>query len=175
MMTMTIKLRAFLSCFAILLAGVVTSGPATATLLQYTVSGSDNFSFVLDSNPAGTDLTIGFYLTDVPNTSANPIFEILAFFDSDIGGGFLATPFFSNDPDVPYFNLFGPQLFSGSTAAPTLLTGTFSLSDGPDINDVLTVTAIPEPSTWAMLILGFFGVGFMARRRRNQTPELRAT
>ena len=87
---MTMKLKAFLSCFAILFA-VVTSGPATATLLQYKVSGSDNFSFVLDSNPAGTDLTIGFYLTDVPNTSANPIFEILAFFDSDIGGGFLAT------------------------------------------------------------------------------------
>jgi hypothetical protein len=56
------------------------------------VSGNDNFSFVLDSDQVGTDLTIAFYLTDVPNTSANPIFEILAFFDSDNGGGFLATP-----------------------------------------------------------------------------------
>jgi hypothetical protein len=28
--------------------------------------------------------------------------------------------------------------------------------------------AVPEPSTWAMLILGFAGVGFMAYRRRNQ-------
>jgi hypothetical protein len=27
--------------------------------------------------------------------------------------------------------------------------------------------AVPEPSTWAMLILGFAGVGFMAYRRRN--------
>jgi hypothetical protein len=33
----------------------------------------------------------------------------------------------------------------------------------------LTVTsAVPEPSTWAMLILGFAGVGFLAYRRRNQ-------
>jgi hypothetical protein len=30
-----------------------------------------------------------------------------------------------------------------------------------------TVSAVPEPSTWAMMILGFFGVGFLAYRRRN--------
>lgn len=30
------------------------------------------------------------------------------------------------------------------------------------------MTAVPEPSTWAMMILGFFGVGFMAHRRKTQ-------
>ena len=30
-----------------------------------------------------------------------------------------------------------------------------------------SVTAIPEPSTWAMMLLGFAGVGFMAYRRKN--------
>jgi hypothetical protein len=30
------------------------------------------------------------------------------------------------------------------------------------------VGAVPEPSTWAMMILGFFGVGFMAYRRKSQ-------
>jgi PEP-CTERM motif len=29
------------------------------------------------------------------------------------------------------------------------------------------VGAVPEPSTWAMMILGFAGVGFMAYRRRK--------
>jgi hypothetical protein len=29
-------------------------------------------------------------------------------------------------------------------------------------------SAVPEPSTWAMMILGFAGVGFMAYRRKNQ-------
>jgi hypothetical protein len=28
--------------------------------------------------------------------------------------------------------------------------------------------AVPEPSTWAMMILGFFGIGFLAYRRKNQ-------
>jgi PEP-CTERM motif len=36
----------------------------------------------------------------------------------------------------------------------------------PGVNFSLT-TAVPEPSTWAMMILGFAGVGFMAYRRRN--------
>jgi len=33
--------------------------------------------------------------------------------------------------------------------------------------------AVPEPSTWAMMILGFFGVGFIAYRRRDQTAAFR--
>jgi hypothetical protein len=27
--------------------------------------------------------------------------------------------------------------------------------------------AVPEPSTWAMMILGFAGIGFMVYRRKN--------
>ena len=34
------------------------------------------------------------------------------------------------------------------------------------------VAAVPEPSTWAMMILGFAGVGFMAYRRKS-TPAFR--
>jgi hypothetical protein len=38
----------------------------------------------------------------------------------------------------------------------------------------LTLTAaVPEPSTWAMMILGFMGVGFMAYRRKQNGPSLR--
>ena len=32
---------------------------------------------------------------------------------------------------------------------------------------------VPEPSTWAMMILGFAGIGFMAYRRKS-TPALMA-
>jgi hypothetical protein len=35
------------------------------------------------------------------------------------------------------------------------------------------VSAVPEPSTWAMMILGFAGVGFMAYRRRTGSTALR--
>jgi hypothetical protein len=36
----------------------------------------------------------------------------------------------------------------------------------------LQVAAVPEPSTWAMMMLGFLGVGFMAYRRKGQ-PSFR--
>jgi hypothetical protein len=39
----------------------------------------------------------------------------------------------------------------------------YSASGGP-----FPVGPIPEPATWAMMILGFFGVGFMAYRRKSQ-------
>jgi PEP-CTERM motif len=35
------------------------------------------------------------------------------------------------------------------------------------ILDNVAVTAVPEPSSWAMMILGFLGVGFMAYRREK--------
>jgi hypothetical protein len=40
--------------------------------------------------------------------------------------------------------------------------------------DTLSVaSAVPEPSTWAMMILGFAGIGFMAYRRKSK-PALMA-
>jgi hypothetical protein len=33
----------------------------------------------------------------------------------------------------------------------------------------LSVSAVPEPTTWAMMILGFMGVGFMAYRRKGRS------
>ena len=35
--------------------------------------------------------------------------------------------------------------------------------------DAISIAAVPEPSTWAMMILGFLGVGFMAYRRKTQS------
>jgi PEP-CTERM motif len=47
----------------------------------------------------------------------------------------------------------------------------------PDVTGIAffstTISAVPEPSTWAMMILGFFGVGFMAYRRKSSASGLR--
>jgi hypothetical protein len=53
---------------------------------------------------------------------------------------------------------------------------TFSTSSGGGYENLLltnvvvnnAVDAIPEPSTWAMMILGFSGIGFMAYRRKSK-------
>jgi hypothetical protein len=36
-----------------------------------------------------------------------------------------------------------------------------------------TISAVPEPSTWAMMLLGFVGLGFMAYRRKNNETAFR--
>jgi PEP-CTERM motif len=42
----------------------------------------------------------------------------------------------------------------------------------PD-NGTFAVAAVPEPSTWAMMLLGFAGLGFMAYRRKNNKTAFR--
>ncbi|MEO6782576.1 MAG: PEPxxWA-CTERM sorting domain-containing protein [Bradyrhizobium sp.] len=41
------------------------------------------------------------------------------------------------------------------------------------VGSTFVASAVPEPSTWAMMILGFFGVGLMAYRRKQNGPALR--
>jgi hypothetical protein len=58
-------------------------------------------------------------------------------------------------------------------------SASLALGISPDIANALAVAAedtllagapaVPEPSTWAMMILGFAGIGFMTYRRRKST------
>jgi len=50
----------------------------------------------------------------------------------------------------------------------TALTFTGQGSFTGTMTPITITTGVPEPSTWAMMILGFAGVGYMAYRRRGQ-------
>jgi hypothetical protein len=39
---------------------------------------------------------------------------------------------------------------------------------GPILDNIVLASAVPEASTWAMMILGFAGIGFFAYRRKAQ-------
>lgn len=71
--------------------------------------------------------------------------------------------------------VFGPtgqvtDVVTVPTTADTILY--YSRQNGTP--SILVVDAVPEPSTWAMMILGFAGVSYMAYRRRKQTTALTA-
>jgi hypothetical protein len=61
--------------------------------------------------------------------------------------------------DVATFTVFNLDL---NATAGGFSSGPITLLTGP------TITPVPEPSTWAMMIIGFCGLGFMAYRRKKQ-------
>jgi hypothetical protein len=76
-------------------------------------------------------------------------------------------------PVLTVFALDGvPTIYdpNGSATGSRLIGGTIDtftgLANTRPFDPV--VAAVPEPSTWAMMILGFAGVGFMTYRRRNK-------
>jgi hypothetical protein len=70
---------------------------------------------------------------------------------------------------VDYVDIVGVS--SGTCFAGYACTSGFYLNDIA-VND--PVSAVPEPSTWAMLILGFAGIGFMAYRRKSKPALMTA-
>jgi hypothetical protein len=63
-----------------------------------------------------------------------------------------------------------PVLLAGLSAGDAYLNIHTTNFGGGEIRGFLH--AVPEPSTWVMMILGFAGVGYMAYRRRNKTAML---
>jgi|SRR5215216_167457 len=87
----------------------------------------------------------------------------------DFFGGHLRIDF-SNAPIQFAFN---GGTFTLAIQDVDLDTTLFSNSDRANLTGFVAVTAaVPEPSTWAMLILGFAGVGFMAYRRQSRGPAI---
>lgn len=86
----------------------------------------------------------------------------------------LGGPLYQNSENLA-FSFLGPFI-SFNPHASGVYTFDLKLLDSADrqLGEVaIQVNAIPEPSTWAMMILGFLGVSFMAYRRRNhQQPAL---
>ena len=69
-------------------------------------------------------------------------------------------------------NLNGIEYAFCNSVVHTSCTGG-DANDAPDttvftLTPATAVSAVPEPSTWAMMILGFCGLGFMAYRRKDK-------
>ena len=99
------------------------------------------------------------------------------------GSSTFATPVYTNANQSPPNPANTPGSFSGwmletfyFTATQTSETLSFLANGTPAANlppfallDGVSVTDVPEPSTWAMMLVGFAGLGYAAYRRRR-TP-----
>jgi hypothetical protein len=165
------KVRSVLYGVALFLFAIGFNQSAKAALYHYELTGAITESFTIDtSSPITTVSPWEFYFTNVNGLPDGRLY----FATSDIGGGFQFLIDGISDPAHTLFNIFGDQLFGGDTTNPTLLTfnnlglTNYVGQDGSAISLTVTaVAAVPEPSTWAMMILGFAGVGYMTYRRRK--------
>jgi len=63
--------------------------------------------------------------------------------------------------------IFGLDIFSGTNGNTGFVDFTGNLTVTP------VIVGVPEASTWAMMLLGFLGIGFMAYRRKGQGKAFR--
>ena len=152
---------------------VLAAAPASAQALLFELSGSRTATFTLDDS--------------IPDSFSSSFVGDQIFFNMVAGsfGGTAGTAdisFGTNliaDLNIQSSNLGFTQLtlpgdlFTGPASNPTFNTGTFNLSGGFLAGPAtLTITqaavgGVPEPGTWAMMLLGFGGMGVAMRRRRR--------
>ena len=159
---------------AALLAAACAS-PASAALLNFELSGSQQATFQIDTETVPDKFSSSTLIGDqVLFNNVSGIFGGVAGLASISFGTYLAADLNIGGTALGFTQLSGsgPDLFTGNPGDPIFTLGSFNLAN-PFLgqNDVLTIStvaAVPEPSTWAMMVLGFAGVGFMAYRRKGQ-------
>lgn len=148
-----------------------TSANGQATISPFGTT-FNNLSFV----PAGTvgGFTEVLFNIQVPNNSNPPITVSFQFTDQ------VPTTFGDlvlNDNVFDFTLGNGSNFFLASTSGGEIIkSGSLVTSGNMSAFQqvrVDTVTATPEPATWAMMILGFAGVGFLAYRRKGRGQTLR--
>ena len=159
------SIRIALAALALSAVAAFSAAPALAEVLDFSYTSASNgtASWTQASDPT----PYGYYpgrFTIVPvsdgASSVGTFTEVT--FASEIGG-FLIEVSTSGIVD------HGPIIFTGTVVNPIFSPGVFVLDSG-----TLTVTAVPEPSTWAMMLLGFAVLGFVGYRAARKGVSLAA-
>jgi hypothetical protein len=112
--------------------------------------------------------TQGFTFLTIFNESTDAVLVSDAFAAPSSTGAFIAANTLTANTVYGFELDYSDRLFDGILNT----TDNSFTQQGFDVRTDGTFTtgaigAVPEPSTWAMMILGFCGVGFMAYRRKN--------
>jgi hypothetical protein len=175
-----------LTTAAVLLVGaaVMTTVPANAAV--YDITGTGNLSIlniqITTSNTQDPSYSGGYDITKVSGSVTGYGAVSIVSSDGQTGGGtnvlpidnvfYPSGPYFDSDGFAFKFTTQTPQLVGGGIWSNggdsyQLFIGNWAFNESGGLQ-VTQVTAVPEPSTWAMMVLGFLGVGFMAYRRKGK-------
>jgi hypothetical protein len=155
------------------LLAVLAASPASAALLNFELTGSHQASFQIDTDTVPNFSSASMFGSQVGFDNVSGIFGGVAGVASISFGTNLFADFNLGGTPLGFVQLTtnGPDLFTGNPADPVFILGSFTLVNPffgqSDILTISQVTAVPEASTWAMMILGFASVGFVAYRRKR--------
>ncbi len=168
-------LKAFLLSAAVIIPGI-TVLPASAAPILFELSGSKNATFTIDSAaiPAfesssafGDQISYNSVAGTYGGTAGTATigFGTNIFAQLNVGG----TP-------LGFTQFACPNLFSLVNSQPVFNLGTYSLTSIVSGSSTLRISsvaaAVPEPATWAMMLVGFGGIGVAMRRRRAVTATI---
>jgi hypothetical protein len=156
-----------------------TAPPVTSSLLSgnsLNVAGSSGTLNVFITASGLANLTSAVFSSFTENTlPAGYSVQELTFFDQGNGIFALTTPLASQNftsagtsNNTNFMNPVAPY----SITEEYIITVAPGAEPGSTLNSTIIVS-VPEPSTWAMMILGFLGVGFMAYRRKGRGSQFR--
>ena len=154
-------------------AALSLMGPSAsnaAALLHYTFSPSSYYDY--GSSAVNTPVTGSFDFDTVTGALSNVNY-------TSVSGNFTTGAEYNpGDATEIYFGQFGSSNYDVYQLARSLIGGgTIAISSGthPSIpisaGGSLTTTsigAVPEPTTWAMMLLGIGALGFVLRRQRTR-------
>ena len=153
-----------------MLAASAAAEPLTFTYSQ--VNGRV-LSFALDSNPAPLFNDSGFFRIEQLPSADGTFNDAVQFYTADNAGGFLYTDY----RNARRASNSGPQLFTGSTAAPQFSPGTFTLfgSSAADRGGTFSIVsngpAAPGPLAGVGFLPALAGLASLAALRiRRREP-----
>jgi PEP-CTERM motif len=65
----------------------------------------------------------------------------------------------------------GLQIYTGSMLSPIFTPGVYNLAYGSVLTVSPAAPAVPEPATWAMMLVGMGAIGVAVRRRQNTSAS----
>jgi hypothetical protein len=186
--------------YAFLIAGAALgmTMPARAEIVAYALSFSDGGTGRLELTLPTGPIPTGDYNLFTGSTDAISASEFTSLTVKDDGYSFSFAVFGNNNGQLASLEIAN-TLFKGidvaNAGAPSSTDSNVFLElDGDPITPghfqitgdngavifsgtftagaPVIAAAVPEPSTWAIMILGFTGVGFLAYRRRRSGPRL---
>lgn len=165
------------------LAGIAMSPVAHAAVIDQINSAnllfahSDNFGAVFHNEPGSFTNVFNFFVFDDSLANSSFTTSILGGNDIDFTSIFLDSASFTQtgfDPGAEQWELSPVSIGAGwhkITAKGSVVGSSQDGSYAGTLN-VVNQPAVPEPSTWAMMLVGFGAVGGAMRRRKAATPKV---